>query len=227
MNEITELKDTIRNISKRLDRAEDVESIRRLHHIYGYFMDYCRYDDFIDLFSSNGESVFLSGVYKGHESLARMYKTFLGQIYTKGKTGPIYGFLADHHLMQDVITVSDDRKTASVRGRCYLMLGSHDSRPDKTELLPEQIYEAGLYENTYIRDDGVWKIKRLEYALQWQALYDKGWTHTSTDLQPASVTYPENPIGPDYILEEKRGMWPERTSLEFHYTHPITGKSLS
>ena len=216
-------------MSDRLDRVEDIEAIRRLQHTYGYFMDYCRYDDVIDLFAEDGEVIFLSGVYKGHDGLARMYKILLGQVYTKGKTGPLYGFIADHHMMQDVITVSKDRKTAKLRGRCYLTLGSHETRPDMPDHLPQQIYEAGLYENTYVRDNGVWKIQRLQYVLQWQSLYEKGWAHTATDpaLRPATQTYPENPIGPDYILKEKQGLWPERTPLEFHYVHPVTGKPLN
>ncbi len=226
MSEIEDLKNTVTELSKRLGTLEDIEAIRRLHHAYGYLMDYCRYDDVIDLFSEEGEAVFLSGVYKGRTSLERLYKTFLGNAYTQGKIGPIYGFLVDHMLLQDVITVADDRKTAKARSRALLMLGSHETRPDKPAFLPEQVYEAGLYENDYVRENGVWKIRRLEYAIQWQALYDRGWARTSTDLKPATETFPANPIGPDYILEEKRGLWPDRTPVAFHYAHPVTGRRL-
>ena len=66
------------------------------------------------------------------------------------------------------------------------MGGCHESRDYKPEGLPLQFYEAGLYENDYVREDGVWKIKRLDYMMQWQADYEKGWSKTVAHLQPAS-----------------------------------------
>ncbi|MCP5144772.1 MAG: nuclear transport factor 2 family protein [Gammaproteobacteria bacterium] len=213
-------------LGQRLQRLEDIEAVRRLHYIYGYFMDYCRYDEVVDLFAEGGEAVFLSGVYKGHKSLARLYKDFLGQVYTKGEPCPRFGFVADHHLLQEVITLSDDGHTANFRGRCYMVLGSHHSRPDMPELLPLQVYEAALYENTYIKVAGVWKIQRLEYSIQWQALYEKGWAHTAVDLKPATVTYPENPIGPDFFIDQTQSLWPERSAVPYHYVHPVTGRPI-
>jgi hypothetical protein len=227
MGESHNLAEQVAQLSSRLARLEAESAIRRLHYAYGYFMDYCWYDDVIQLFAQDGEAVFLSGVYRGHESLARLYKTFLGQAYTKGAEGPVYGFLADHFLMQDLITVSPDGGTARMRGRALLVLGSHESRKDRHPQLPDQVYEAGLYENEYVCEDGVWKIKRLEYALQWQALYEKGWTHTKTDLPPAVPVYPESPIGPDYLIDSTRKVWPERSVVEFHYRHPVTGAAIS
>lgn len=220
------LRQEVAALAGRLTRLEAEAAIRRLHHAYGFFMDYCWYDEVIDLFAADGEAVFLSGVYKGHASLARLYKTFLGQAYTGGQRGPIHGFLADHFLMQDVITLAADGQSAKMRGRALLVLGSHDSRTNRPPHLPDQVYEAGLYENSYVLEQGVWKIQRLEYALQWQALYDKGWAHTATDLPPAVPLFPESPIGPDYLIETTRNVWPERSAFEFHYRHPVTGKEI-
>lgn len=213
-------------VEARLARVEAEAAIRRLHHAYGYFMDYCWYDEAIDLFAEDGEAVFLSGVYRGKPSLARLYKDFLGQAYTRGERGPVQGFLADHFLLQDVITIADDGLRAKGRFRALLMLGSHESRAGGGAPLPDQVYEAGLYENDYVREGGVWKIRRLEYALQWQALYDKGWAHTVTDLPPAMPLFPESPVGPDERIARVRAVWPERSPLEFHYPHPVTGRPI-
>jgi hypothetical protein len=220
------LQQEVAALAGRLTRLEAEAAIRKLHHAYGFFMDYCWYDEVIDLFAADGEAVFLSGVYKGHASLARLYKTFLGQAYTGGQRGPIHGFLADHFLMQDLITLAPDGQSAKMRGRALLVLGSHDSRTNRPPQLPDQVYEAGLYENSYVLEHGVWKIQRLEYALQWQALYDKGWAHTATDLPPAVPLFPESPIGPDFLIETTRLVWPERSAFEFHFRHPVTGKEI-
>lgn len=226
MDELSQLRDQVAALSARVGLVEAEAQIRKLHHAYGYLMDYCWYDEVIELFAEDGEAVFLSGVYKGHESLGRLYKDFLGMAYTEGRLGPLPGFLADHHLMQDVITVSPDGTSAKLRGRALLMLGSHESRADRPPHIPDQVYEGALYENDYVCEDGIWKIKRLDYALQWQALYDKGWTHTETDLPPAVPVYPESPIGPDYLIENTRQVWPGRSAFPFHYRHPVTGRPI-
>ena len=223
-DKISELTRTVAALAQRLSEIEDVSAIRRLHHIYGYYMDYCRTEEVVSLFATDGEAVFLSGVYRGHDSLRRLYGGFLRQAYTNGREGPVYGFIADHLLMQDVITIAPDGQSARGRHRAYLQLGSHESRPDKTPL-PQQIYEAGLYENEYVREDGVWKIRRLEYALQWQADYLKGWARTRTNLPPALECYPQDKLGPDYRLDETRAVWPARSALPFHFVNPVTGRS--
>lgn len=227
MDEVALLREQVGQLTAKFALLEAEAAVRRLHHAYGYFMDYCWYDEVIDLFADDGEAVFLSGIYKGHDSLRRLYKTFLGQAYTGGEDGPVRGFLADHLLMQDVITVAPDGQSARMRGRALLVLGSHESRRDRPPTpLPDQVYEAGLYENHYVCQGGVWKIQRLEYALQWQALYEKGWAHTQTDLPPEVPLYPTSPIGPDYRIETTRKVWPERSAVEFHYPHPVTGQPI-
>jgi hypothetical protein len=40
-------------------------------------------------------------------------------------------------------------------------------------------------------------------------------------LRPATTTFPENPLGPDLLLDEVRPMWPRRAHVEFHYAHPV------
>jgi uncharacterized protein YegP (UPF0339 family) len=184
------------------------------------------YDEVVELFAEDGEVIFLSGVYRGKAGAARLYKTWFQQFFTGGRPGPVDGFLLDHFQMQDIISVADDRKSAKGRFRALLAGGNHQSRIDKPEGLPLQFWEAGIYENDYVCDDGVWKIARLDYRVQWQADYEAGWAKQAAHLRPASVTYPENPLGPDSLLDEVRPMWPERKHVEFHYAHPVVQGAL-
>jgi hypothetical protein len=88
-----------------------------------------------------------------------------------------------------------------------------------------QWMEGGVYENTYVNADGVWKIKKLFYRAFWHGTMEAGWAHTPVDYVPnASVTYPEDPYGPDELLQNAPRLWPETTTLPFHYKHPVTGK---
>jgi hypothetical protein len=211
----------IDGLERRLGELEDVNAIRRLHHAYGYYIDLCRYDEVIDLFAVDGEAIFLSGIYRGHEGVARLYKDWFQQYFTQGRPGPEYGFLLDHFQMQDIITVAPDGLTARGRFRCLLAGGTHSSRDYQPEGLPGQFYEAGVYENEYVRENGVWKIARLDYMVQWQADYQEGWHNTISHLQPQVAIFPENPTGPDELLPEQRQTWPHRSAIPQHYAHPV------
>ncbi len=118
-------------------------------------------------------------------------------------------------------------QTAKGRFRGILAGGWHDealaTKPDE---VPQQFWESGIYENDYVKEDGVWKIKRLDYMMQWQADYEAGWAHTIAHLQPAVACYPENPIGPDRILSEEkyRPTWPHRQEIPMSFAHPVLGQ---
>ena len=131
--------------------------------------------------------------------------------------------------MQDVITVAPDRQTAKGRFRAILFGGSHETREYKPDGLPLQFYEAGIYENDYVCEDGRWKIKRLDYMMQWQADYETGWAHTIAHLQPLMECWPANPIGPDTLLPEskRRETWPHRQDVPMHFAHPKFGVALA
>jgi hypothetical protein len=92
-------------------------------------------------------------------------------------------------------------------------------------MMPQQFMEAGIYENDYVKVDGTWRIKRLDYMLQWQGNYEEGWAHTTAHLQPAEKVYPEDPIGPDFLLPESehRATWPYRQDVPMHFAHPKFG----
>ena len=123
-----ELREMVGRLAARVDRLEDVNAIRRLHHAYGYYIDVCMYDEVVDLFAEDGEAIFLSGIYKGHEGVARLYKTWFQNFFTGGRPGPVNGFLLDHFQMQDIITVAEDGQSAKGRFRALLAGGSHESR---------------------------------------------------------------------------------------------------
>lgn len=215
-------------LEKSVHRLEDEAAIQRLQMAYGYYIDYNRPEEVAGLFADDGVVVFLSGEYVGPEGVMRLYGTWFQNLFTRGRRGPVHGLLLDHFQLQPVISVAEDRKTAKGRFRGMLAGGWHDEAMDwKPDGPPQQFWEAGVYENNYVRENGVWKIKRLNYLMQWQGDYETGWAHTTAHLQPAEVAYPENPIGPDRILppEEWRTTWPNRHPVEMSFAHPVLGEA--
>ena len=167
-DELTELKNQVARLANEVALLGDAQAIRKLQHAYGYYLDKCLYDEVVDLFSDDGELRFMGGIFCGKAGIRRLYCDPFRRNFTGGHNGPVYGFLLDHLQLQDIVDVAADRRTAFARFRCLMQAGSHKSRQDAPATLPSQWWEGGIYENIYVREDGVWKIKSLNYWLVYQ-----------------------------------------------------------
>ena len=213
------LQSKVAELTHRAGVLEDIQAIRTLHFTYGYYMDRCLFPDIVDLFADDCTLYFLNGIFRGKQGARRMYGG------ASGLNGPSFGVLTDHLQLQDVVDVAPDRQSAKARFRCFLSAGVHQSRTERPGRIPDQFWEGGVYENEYVKQDGVWKIKLFNYHVVWQADYDKGWAHSSPGPLMVSLftqTYPENPRGPDE-LRPAPPLWPNTYVVPFHYPHPITG----
>ena len=88
-----------------------------------------------------------------------------------------------------------------------------------------QWWEGGVYENEYIKENGVWKIWKLKYFPFWHADFARGWSNKEIgEFIPLDTkVYPESPLGPDEIVEQLM-LWPDTRVVPVHYPHPVTGK---
>jgi hypothetical protein len=232
IDELNALREQVRQMSNQLGILEDTHAIRKLHHAYGYYLDKCMYQEVVKLFAEDGEVYFNGGIFVGRDKgVRRLYIDAFQQTFTKGKNGPVHGFLLDHLQMQDIVDVATDRKTAQARFRCFMQAGSHESSKAplaesarKQGRQPAQWWEGGIYENRYVRENGIWKIRLLNYRAVWHADFETGWAHTRPNyVSPFSSTFPENPTGPDRLIEPPPVLWPDTAVVPFHYPHPVTG----
>ena len=215
----------VAKLSRRVSLLEDSNAVKSLHYKYGYYIDKCLYREAVDLFSDSAEVHFLNGIYKGKQGARRLYIDWFQKYFTNGFNGPIRGFLLDHLMLQDIVDVAPDGLSARGRFRCVLQGGCHESIRDPIPDFPQQFWEAGIYENTYVKEAGVWKIKLLNYNMLWQANYAEGWAHSGVHLAPLTRTFPEDPNGPDELLPESPQTWPETRVVPFHYDHPVRGRA--
>jgi hypothetical protein len=76
----------------------------------------------------------------------------------------------------------------------------------------------GIYENEYVKEDGLWKIKGLRVAMTYYALLqrEKLWFHSA----PPSDRFP--PDSPSCPVDPGLG----RQFSAWHFQHPVTGESL-
>jgi SnoaL-like domain len=224
--EIDQLRRTVDELARRLAVTEARHEVRTLHHKYGYYLDKCLYQEVVDLFARDGEVVFIGGRYRGRAGVERLYLQRFRERFTRGHNGPLPGFLLDHPMLQDVVTVAPDALSAKARIRALMQAGVHHSAPElagRTSF--EQWWEGGVYENTYVVEDGVWKIQKLHYHPFWHADYDKGWARTEpmNHLIP-TTTFPDDPTGPDELLPDFV-FFPATDVMPFHYPHPVTGQT--
>ena len=220
---LQDLREQVATLTRRIGLLEDAHAVKTLHYKYGYYIDKCLYREVVELFSDSGEVRFLNGIYRGKRGAHRLYVDWFAGYFTKGVNGPLRGFLLDHLMMQDIVDVAPDGLTAQGRFRCVLQGGCHDSMREPIPNFPKQFWEAGIYENRYVKEGGVWKIGLLNYNMLWQANYEEGWAHSGVHLQPLTRTFPDDPHGPDELLPEAPATWPETRVVAFHYPHPVTG----
>jgi len=226
------LSDEIAKLTKRIDDLEhalgieqDVNQVRRVQYTYGYFIDKSQYNECVDLFADDGEVWFLGGIYKGKAGIRRLYIERFQTHFTQGHNGPRYGWLLDHPQLQMVIDVAPDRKTAKLRGRSQMQAGLHETAEGEQRAW----WEGGIYENEYVKQDGVWKIKALRYYPFWHGSFEEGWAKTPIDFIPMATEaqlYPNDPTGPDALIEPRPRLWPATDTVPFHYPHPVTGKPI-
>jgi hypothetical protein len=101
----------LEELEKQVTRLEDIQEIEYLQRMYGYYFDTARYQEVIDLFSENTESVEITdhGVFRGKEAVKKMYGGMVGM--------PRPGWMFFEVMQsQGVIEVAPDGRTARGAG---------------------------------------------------------------------------------------------------------------
>ncbi|KAK0935836.1 hypothetical protein LTR29_012617 [Friedmanniomyces endolithicus] len=221
-------------LQERVDKLEAESEVRKLHFKYGYYLDKSISSDLprtLDLFANHPDTYvqFMNGRFKGRAGVKRLYIDRFSATFVKGRNGPVHGFLLDHLQAQDIVDYVPGTNPPKAKGRFRALMsaGTHESMEESG--LPRglrQWWEGGLYENEYIKEDGVWKIFRLRYYPFWHGVYDKGWQHTPPDYVPpfAKLVSDGDPLGPDEFVQNDERLWPDTRVVPFHYTHPVTGE---
>ena len=195
-------RDRAADLAFRATLLRDQEDIENLQRIYGYYLDRNRWSEIADLFASNGTiEMGLSGVYSGPAHI----RQFLGLM---GPEGGAEGLLNDHLQLQIIADVAPDGRTARSRSRELAMTGIYKK---------SGAWSEGIYENRYVKENGVWKFQALHFYPTFITDYDKGWGKDAQPVPAASTTLP-----PDRPPTEVYEIYPKRHVPAFHYRNPVT-----
>jgi hypothetical protein len=195
-------------LERRLALVEDHQAIERLQNQYGYYVDNRMWRELADLFCDDRPCMEIGqrGRYVGKERIHRFLRDVLGG----GRWGLLENEIMHHIQLQMVITVAAGRTRAAARCRALIQ---GNSPPGSGKMLLAE----GVYENSYVREDDVWKIERLWWVPTYY-FHVAGFDAAVFDSGPVSSEFP--PDRPSAPRDAQLG----RRFMPFHYDHPLTGQ---
>lgn len=190
-------------VSAELQRLEDQRQIERLQMVYGFYFDKKLWDEVAALFAASGTMEMDNrGVFVGPAHIRRSLEAFGPQPI---RTGELFNYMQ----LQPVVTVAPGGRTAKGRWRSFIQTGVSGQTGD---------WADGVYENDYVKEGGIWKIKALRYCQTMRADYAKGW---AKDAQPAAGVDPK--FKPDRAPTGQCRSYPDIQGPAFHFKNPVGG----
>jgi len=201
-----------KELEARVRRLEDIEAIRKLQYAYCFYIQHWQEEELIGLFSKSAcIDMGKGGLYQGEAGL-KLFFGFSNHYNTTLKKAPPEYL---HQLMPlcGIIDVEVDGKTA--KGRWY-GFGVY-AIPTKEQ--PKALFGTGIWENEFVKEDGVWKFKKLFYSLTFSTPYEEGWIQT-----PVWKDRPEPRERPAPGPDTGSAPYPSGYIFPYHYINPVTGK---
>jgi hypothetical protein len=203
-DQLARLQSEVAALEQRKSLVEDINAIKRLQRAYGYYFDEALWDDVADLFAEDGTiEMGLDGVYRGKKRV-REYLYALGG----GKAGLSPGQLNEHMQLMPVITVAPDGLTARGTWRDLILQG---------QLGKSALWGEGPYENEYVKENGVWKLKKLHWFQTVLVPYEGGWAKHEDVNGGKFVSDKLRPDAPPTIVYKT---WPGAFVPPFHFKNP-------
>jgi hypothetical protein len=188
-------------------RYKDYHEIDNLESAYGYYLDKNLWDGLAGLFAKNTSmELAMRGVYRDER-----VRDFLWSVFGRGQQGPVAGRLGNHVQLQPVIDIAPDGQTAKARVRMLQQMSQG----------PRASIGGAIYENEFVREDGVWKISKLATWNTLSAGYEGGWAKNAGRGMPGpSTDYP-----PDAPPTREVAMFPVVFNIPYHYANPVSGRT--
>lgn len=201
-------KATLAELEERIAVMNDESLVRNLQASYGYYVNRRSWDDVTDLFTADGVyEVGGVGVYKGTAGVRKALERM-------GPAGLTHGVLNDKLQFDTVVSFSSGRREAHVRGMELGLLGDADKG--------EAYWEVSVYDNRFVKEDGLWKVREMRVFPIFRSEYSKGWgKNRIVETAQAGALAPSAALPADDSGEQ------DRLIPAFVSVHPVTGKPIT
>lgn len=169
-------------LGRDVERAASLRKIKDLQILYTQYAQFGLWDEIGGLLTNDVELWSDDKMaFKGRAAFVQHLK----DEFNGGKEGlPKGGFHTDL-LLQPVVILSYDGKSASARWTRMLWEGQYDPKGGNADIT------GGMQVNDYVKENGIWKISRLRYYPQYSGPYETGFFATKKSLP--LVSYPYTP----------------------------------
>ncbi|WP_158512726.1 nuclear transport factor 2 family protein [Sphingobium sp. SYK-6] len=159
-----------------------LRDVRRLHIAYTQFAEVGLWDEMADLFAPDAEMIVGDRTMRGKAAIRQWIVRELGG----GRAGLAPGEVRTLLPATPVASLGPDGTSAKIRWHELAMLGSQGGNARWT---------GGIYENDYVKRDGVWLIARMHYYPQFDGSYEEGWRNVEADLKVVPYHYTPRSAG--------------------------------
>src|SRR5215475_8663403 len=126
-----------------------------------------------------------------------------------GPPGLADGQINDHIHLQTIVSVLPGG-TARARGTEIGMTGKSGGRA---------LWSQSIYENEFVKQDGVWKFKSMHVYPRFIVDAEKGWAKDAQRAPGPSREFP-----PDRPPTQTYEIYPRFHIAPLHFNHPVTGR---
>lgn len=132
-------------IAARAQRLDDEDQVRNLQHAFGYYADRRMWDDVTELFAADGSYASAEiGTYRGEAIRAVLER--------EGPTGLAHGDLNDHPILNLIVCIAPDGRTARSRGYELGMTGNNRGAA---------YWSLTLFDNLLEKSGGIWRFSQV------------------------------------------------------------------
>jgi hypothetical protein len=160
-SEATLSADQVQSLLARVKYLEDMAAIQKLQSSYVHRLFTQRYESIPELYANTPDITVEfsdSGLFKGHESVTRLYNAF-------GRTRETPGFFILHMAVNPYIEIAADGKSAK----------SHWLSPGASNSPGGSSWIWGPYYVDYVKEEGHWKIQRSNLVPLFRNPYRYSW----------------------------------------------------
>jgi SnoaL-like protein len=158
----------VQRLALDVQRAESVRAVKRLQETYAQYSQFGLWTEMAALFTDNAQLSYGKDNEQGRQAIENYFLARFGE----GAHGLKAGSLHTQMALRPLINVSSDGQSAKGRWWEFSMTGEHGVKAE---------WAAGIFENEYVRERGMWKISRMRYNPMFAGPYATGWRNVDED----------------------------------------------